>query len=470
MWEGHVLGSCMDIQASYLENVLGSNQEAKFAIREIPHFRDCSDDLLKLVFTYGRIFSLEVGECLTREGEFDQWVYFLLGGKLAVLVGGEQVDTISSSMVGERCIFGQARKATLNADEGGIRALGIDMAILDTLQGGNGESAENVRVYSELLSIITEEIIDRVAELAYIQLDVGSKLAVNIQSDEVADIISGLIANSYSGDPQANIAIYKFLMKRDRALLALSLQPDKITVDTTRFYAHCVNSGRLEWALDLAHILYDLQHGAHAGGGSASGFMGRRNFYRFVHDVFEQVAERCRKTQAERGNTREITETGWREYFRMGPDLHISLAPVCQWLQNAYGFTDLQVVDILVMILQQASAYTAEINKTNKEMMVELSQIKGLKKLEAITENPGIVNSVFFDTRPTEEMIPLFSRHVLEVHLINPYLERIGKPAAASPAASPEAGDASQVTAAEDAPPAAEEKGGSRDVLDSLFD
>ena len=287
-------------------------------------------------------------------------------------------------MVGERCIFGEARKATLNADEGGIRALGIDMAVLDTLQGGNGESPENVRVHVELLSIITEEIIDRIADLAYIQLDVASKLSVNIQSDEVADIISGLIANSYSGDPQANIAIYKFLMKRDKGLLALSLRPDKITVDTTRFYAHCVNSGELELALKLAQTLYELRQGAHADGDSVGGFMGRRNFYRFVHEVFEHIAQRCRDSQAGRENPRGITETAWREHFRVGPNLHISLAPVCEWLQNAYGFTDLQVVETLVMILQQASAYTADINKTNREMMVELSQIKGLKKLEDI--------------------------------------------------------------------------------------
>lgn len=449
----------MEIQANYLDKVLGSNQEAKFAIREIPHFQNCSDELLDLVFAYGRIFSLEVGESLTREGEFDQWVYFLLGGKLAVLVGGEQVDTISSAMVGERCIFGEARKATLNAEEGGVRALGIDMAVLDTLQGGNGESAENVRVHCELLSIITEEIIDRIADLAYIQLDVASKLALNIQSDEVADIISALIASSYSGDPQINIAIYKFLMRRDKALLALSLRSDKITVNTTRFYAHCVNSGRLELALELAQTIYELQQGAHADGGGVGGFMGSRNFNQFVHEVFEQIAERCRDTQAGRKNPRKITETAWREHFRMGPDLHISLAPVCEWLQYAYGFTDLQVVETLVMILQQASGYTMEINKSNKEMMIELSQIKGLKKLEGLTENAEIVLSVFFDTRTTEEMIPLFSKHVLEVHLIKPYLERTGKPAAAE-----DAGDTAQKAATEG------ETDESEVLLDSLFD
>ena len=462
----------MDIQANYLEKILGDNQEAKFAIREVPHFGQCSDDLIDLIYSYGRIYSLQKDETLTREGEFDQWVYFILGGKLAVLVGGEQVDTISSSLVGERCIFGEPRKATLSASDGGVTALGIDMAILDTLRGGNGNSSENVPVYAELLSIITEEIIDRIADLTYVQLDVASKLAINIQSDDVADIVTGLIGNSYSGDPRINIAVYKFLMKRDKALLALSLQPDRITVDTRKLHSHCVNMGNPELTLELAQAIYEFRQEGNIAAAGSGGYAGGRNFHGFVREAFEKIAEQYEAHKSDRGMNRELTETGWRDRFRMGSDMHINLAQTRDWLREAFHFTDLQVVEALVTILQLASSYTAEINKTNKEMMVELSQIKGLKKLESVAEGGEIVLSVLFDTRTPEEMIPMFSKHVLDVHLINPYLERLAEsaPAAVKSAQAPLVCDAPAVPSPDGTPPDSTSGGEAKNLLDSLFD
>ena len=119
----------MTLRATYLEQVLGENPEAVFAIREVPLFYDCTDPLLQLIYRYGRIFALGHGEELTRENEFDQWVFFVLSGRLAVYVDGDRVDTISSSMVGERCILGEPRRATLRAADEGIVALGVDISI-----------------------------------------------------------------------------------------------------------------------------------------------------------------------------------------------------------------------------------------------------------------------------------------------------------------------------------------------------
>ncbi len=92
----------MTVKANYLQQILGDNEEAQLAIREIPYFRDCSDKLLRLIFRYGRVFSLQEGEELTREGEFDQWVFIVLSGRLAVYVGDDRVDVTTSSLVGER--------------------------------------------------------------------------------------------------------------------------------------------------------------------------------------------------------------------------------------------------------------------------------------------------------------------------------------------------------------------------------
>lgn len=469
----------MDIQANYLEKILGDNQEAKFAIREIPHFQFCSEDLLNLIYSYGRIYSLREGECLTREGEFDQWVYFLLSGTLTVIVGGEKVDNISASMVGESCIFGEPHNATLNASDGGVVALGIDMAILDKLQGDSsnsgGNASKDAHVFVELLSIVTGEIIDRIADLAYIQLDVASKLAINIKADEVGDIISGLIKNAYSGDPQVNIAMYKYLMRRDKALLALSLQPDKITVDTRKFYSHIVNQGTPELALEMAQVIYDVRQGDSYGEDGITGYLGSQNFNGFVGDAFQKAADHYASVREGQQNSRELTEHAWREHFRMGDDMRIELPGFCRWLKSTYGYTDLQVVEILILILREASRYTAEINMTTKDMMSELSQIKGLKKLEGFAGGGEVVISLFFDSRTAEEMIPLFSRHVLDVHLINPYLERLGEPQLATAgdavATAGAAGAAATPAPAADATAGeAEAQLGSDELVDSLFD
>lgn len=461
------LNGTMDVQANYLEKILGDNEAAKYAIREVPHFRNCSEDLLNLVYTYGRIFSLREGENLTREGEFDQWVYFMLSGKLAVLVGGELVDTISSSLVGERCIFGEPRKATLSADAGGVTALGIDMAILDTLQGGNsgGGAASKAPIYVELLSIITGEIVDRIADLAYNQIDISSKLATNIKADQLTDIITALLENGYGGNPEANIAIYKFLMKQDKALLALSLQDDKITVDTRKFYSHCVNMGKPQLVLELANAIHDFQETGGELGIDMKKYTGQYNFHHFVRVAYEKISQHYKGIRPD-GGGREITESGWREQFRLGGALRIELDRVCDWLKRAYRYTDLQLIDALVALLKAASSYTAEINKANKQMMFELSQIKSLKKLESVTAGEDSIVPDYYASKTPEEMIPMFSKHVLEVHLINPYLERLGAAAAARRGHTP--AQSGPATAGESVPP--ESGGDAQSLADSLFE
>ena len=59
----------MEVKTNYLGALLGGDQNARMAIREIPLFRTCSDELLELVFRYGRIFSLREGETLGIVGE-----------------------------------------------------------------------------------------------------------------------------------------------------------------------------------------------------------------------------------------------------------------------------------------------------------------------------------------------------------------------------------------------------------------
>ncbi|MCZ6843453.1 MAG: hypothetical protein O7G32_11560, partial [SAR324 cluster bacterium] len=431
----------MNVKANYIEQVLGENQDALYAIREIPHFKHSSEELLKLIYTYGRVYALREGEQLTREGEFDQWVFFVLNGKLAVYVGEEWVDTISSSLVGERCILGEPRKATLSAGEGGVTALGVDMAILDTLESAGGHDPQKFQVYGELLSIITGEIINRIADLAYNQLEISNKLAINVKSEAVTDVINGFLAHEYRGRPEVNMAIYKFLARKDRVLLGMALESDKITVDTRKLFALCVNSGRTALTLELANLVHDFSlEDSQALEEDAGHYTEQFNFYAFVGQVYARIIEQYGATKFGQPGGRPLRESAWRQKFRLRGSMSVDLANVCIWLKSAYRFTDLEIVEALRFMLHEASAYTDQINMANRQIMIELSRIKVLQKLDSIVNDSEKFTPQFYDSKTLEEMIPEFSKQILEVHLIKPYMERLEQAGLVEPPRSPPAG------------------------------
>jgi len=419
-----------DPTTQYLENILGDNHEAKLAVREIPPFKNCSHALLGLVFKYGRIFALREGEELTREGEFDQWVFFIIAGRLAVFVGEERVDTISSSLVGERCIFGEHRKATLRAAEEGMTALGVDMALLDALEMPHGGSRELTPVYVELLSIITGEIVRRIAELEYNQIEITHRYRTNIAADKIANIISNLMNNSYEDDPNLNFLVYRSLAKHDPVMLSKCTGHDKYRIDTRKMYAHCVAGGNHR----LIHLIAESILSLVDGEGSAAQ-LGREaeapSFHHFSGLLWQKIAA-LYEGMAEAGvKGRKITEYGWRNHFALGDHLHVTLDELCGWLISEYGFAHLDLIVGLMIILKEASDYTAEINARIKKMILDLSQTRFAKELELASEAPDFnVAQYYHNTRP-EEMISYFSSKILNVHLVEPYLKQLGAGATA---------------------------------------
>ena len=245
----------MNRETSYLGNLLGDVPEARMAIRELPLFRTCSEDLLDLAFRYGRIFSLREGEDLTREGEFDQWVYFVIDGRLEVYVDEERVDTITSSLVGERCILGEPRRATLKASRGGINALGVDMSLLDTLTDPAQAGGENLPIYLELLGRIVGEIVERVAEMEFNRMNVVHKHGILTQSERITGIVDHLRQNGFSDNQEAEFTIHRHLVRHEPVLLSRATDTDPFKVDTRRVYTLCLEWGRPDILHDLAEAV-----------------------------------------------------------------------------------------------------------------------------------------------------------------------------------------------------------------------
>lgn len=164
---------------NYCRAILGENPSAKKSIRLVPKLLLCSDKLLELIYTYSKAVDLKPGETLIEEGLYDQWVYFMVFGELDIYINNSKLGSTPGPLVGERCIVGEPRGATLIAGEEGVMALGIEMSLMDEiareinnyLQTEEDESKiaafknEKHRLTLEMLAIVLNEVIIRIVDL-----------------------------------------------------------------------------------------------------------------------------------------------------------------------------------------------------------------------------------------------------------------------------------------------------------------
>lgn len=454
----------MTLTTNYLVNILGDNAGARMAIRELPLFRTCSDGLLELVFRYGRVFSLAPGEELTREGEFDQWVYFMIDGRLDVYVGGEEVDTIASSLVGERCILGEPRKATLKAAAGGINALGVDMALLDALHDRQQTGNEYEVYYLELLGRITGEIIQRLAELEFNRLNIGRKHSVFLNAERLGELVRKMRENAYEEDPKVNFSVYRHLRAHDPVLLSRSLREDGITVDTRYLYALCLAWGRAELLFQLAErIGQETSNGDLLQLEDDAAQMTEQGFSLFLTRCAEAIRDHHLDI---RPAARPLNPSVVKRYFVLNNDLEIDLKGLTGWLAGDFAYSFEEQSGVMMRLLQGASEYTAEANSQLKRMLQKMREIQFIQQVESVQDRPASDISEFYDSTPPEALISFFSKNILEVHLVQPYRERIAElnGAPAGPASSnPDHGPAGKQA---EAP----ESGEVRSLVDDLFD
>lgn len=468
----------MQATTNYLGNLLGGDQNARMAIREIPLFRTCSDELLELVFRYGRIFSLREGETLTREGEFDQWVYFVIDGRLEVFVDGERVDSITSSLVGERCILGEPRRATLKAGAEGINALGVDMALLDALRDPAHSQRNSLTVYLELLGRIVGEIVQRVAEMEFNRMGVVQKHSIILKAVHQSDMVEKFKNNAFQEDKAASFAIHRYLNRHEPVLLSEATFGDPFDVDTRRIYVLCMEWGRLDVLFALADQLTALNDGglkvnALKGGGlndgglndggaakpaGAEGESGQDlDFSHFLKRASEAI---LRRHTEQHGEDAPIPPAELRLFFTLNYDFEIDLKGLAAWLSRVQGYAEKELAEVLMVLLREVSAYTGQVNAGMKRLLMELKAVNFIKELETTDERALSNISDFYDTTPPEDLIPFFSKNILEVHLIQPYLDALAE------LGEPETGAGEGPGGAEGAAPGQQGK----ELLDSLFD
>lgn len=409
---------------NYLANILGDDPEALLALREVPAFHQCSVPLLELVYRYGKVVLLREGEELTREGEFDQWVYFIISGKLTVHVGEERIDTISSSLVGERCILGEQRRATLRAAEGGVSALGVDMALLDALRDTETAGQEPIAVYMELLSIIAGEVVNRIVDLEFNLLDFSYKYQVHNRTERLSDILRGMAEGAFAADRQASFAIHRVLSRRDPVALSRCSEGGSTVIDTRRLYADAVLSGNHGLLYEVAEAVQAVRDEPQREVAEAAPAEAEHRFSAFVERVARTIAEQHGRRQFSEAAVPALM-AGIRKRLSLNESLKVDLPGLMQWLVDAQRFTAEDNIDLLMSLLKEASDYTGLINGQIKGMVQELTQTRFAKELETAVLTKGMSAVEYYHSTPLEELIPFFSKNILDVYLVQPYLDRL---------------------------------------------
>lgn len=186
----------MDPVTNYCEAILGPNTDAKESIRLIPQLTNCSDKLLNLIFSYSKPVRLEAKEVLISEGLFDQWVYFIVDGDLDVIINDNKLGNIKGPIVGERCILGEPRGATLVAGKKGIMALGIEMSLMDEINREINnfsqitESESEIQAFSdeknelvlEFLLLVLSDVVSRILELKRNSISILQSLTTSTEN------------------------------------------------------------------------------------------------------------------------------------------------------------------------------------------------------------------------------------------------------------------------------------------------
>jgi hypothetical protein len=100
------------------------------------------------------------------------------------------------------------------------------------------------------------------------------------------------------------------------------------------------------------------------------------------------------------------------------------------WLIAEHRFTAEDTIELLMLLLKEATDYTARINARIKHMVRELTQTHFVRQLESAALGRGMSPAEYYRSTPVEELIPFFSKNILDVYLVQPYLERVHSAAA----------------------------------------
>lgn len=158
------------IESDYLKD----NKELIQKLRQIPTLKPLGEMDLHGALEVSKIRKYEPGELIFEEGSYDNWIYFLISGKVRIVKQEEQLAVLkrTGDVFGEMGIIdGSVRSASVYAvDETVCLAIHLDK------QSGNDKFAFGYvlfRVFAEILAerlrLTSEELIKAREEISRLQ-------------------------------------------------------------------------------------------------------------------------------------------------------------------------------------------------------------------------------------------------------------------------------------------------------------
>ena len=146
-----------------------TNREMFDALKSIRGFNALSDEQLEEVMFLCKVRKYDAGEVLITEGEYDQWIFFLVKGCVRIESGGVEIARLRQrgEVFGEMGIIdANPRSATITACESAL-CLAVDGSFMDRFEGDDQVMAQAIffRIFAELLAERLRVMDERVREL-----------------------------------------------------------------------------------------------------------------------------------------------------------------------------------------------------------------------------------------------------------------------------------------------------------------
>lgn len=153
-------------ESSYLKG----RDDIMESLKKIPFLKTYEDRFLRSILELSKLRRYDVDEAITREGEYDCWLYVILKGRVRIIKNEEEIAMLDAQggTFGELAVIdGEARSASVYAATD-TTCLAIDGSFLDRLEPH--EKIEFEAVYYRLLSeILAHRLRITSAELSHLK-------------------------------------------------------------------------------------------------------------------------------------------------------------------------------------------------------------------------------------------------------------------------------------------------------------
>jgi CRP/FNR family cyclic AMP-dependent transcriptional regulator len=129
------------------------NKDIIQKLLDIPMLKSMSKEDLRGILTMSKLVTYEEEEYIIREGQYDNWIYFLLSGKVGIHKQGEIIATLQrlGDLFGEMGVIdGSPRSASIIA----LKETTCLCSYVDRLEGGSKIIFTSIlyRIFSEILA------------------------------------------------------------------------------------------------------------------------------------------------------------------------------------------------------------------------------------------------------------------------------------------------------------------------------